>query len=190
MACEILPFIDVCVRMVYRFLLQRNAALSEVSAGFVVSATQFQRKEHQAATQTESECPETKVCAAQNSEVSPQKQNKQKQKSSAALWNWGSSQSFCLNRSFPVFQWRCTESHPSTTWQSSPALAAARPPRAGAPQQCLTGARPWARTSRRSPAAKLRPGAEPRKPYLQQSMNPSRRRPLTSSSGLATTNHT
>lgn len=109
----------------------------------------------------------------------------------SVISNWRSAQILYLNCSFPVFlQWRCTESHPSTTWQSSPAQAAARPPRAGAPRQCSTGAKPWARTSRRSPAAKPRPGVEPRKPYLQQSVNPSRRLPLTSSSGLATMNHT
>lgn len=65
--------------------------------------------------------------------------------------------------SYFVFpQWQCTESHPSMTWQSSPAPAAARPPRAGAPRLCSTGAKPLARTSRRSPVAKPRPGAEPR----------------------------
>lgn len=92
--------------------------------------------------------------------------------------------------SFPFPQWRCTESHPSMTWQSSPALAVAHPPRVGALRPCSTEAKPWARMNRRSRAVEPRPRAEPRIPYLQQSVNPSWLLSLISGSGLATTNHT
>lgn len=49
-------------------------------------------------------------------------------------------------------QWPCTESHPSMTWQSSPAPVVAHQPRVGARRPCSTEAKLWARTSPRSPS--------------------------------------
>lgn len=72
----------------------------------------------------------------------------------------------------PLFsQWQCTKSHPSMIWRSSPARAAAPPPRVGARLLSWTEAKPWASTSPRN--AEPTTGADTTKPYLQQSVNPS-----------------